>query len=165
MRPDSGHNLKLFKSLLWICLLNVTVQAAASSSLTKIDDFSIVGELSKKDNIPIVVLIEQSGCQYCDIVSEEFLGPLQKSKRFQDKALFRRISLDYGETITSLNNIDITTDAFCESYNAKFTPTVLFLDGNGNTLAQKILGMSSRDYYGYELERSILKAYDSLRMQ
>ena len=148
-----------------VCLLMGVGSASASSALDKIDDFSTVGELSKNNNLPIVLLVEQSGCRYCEIVSEEFLHPLQNSKRFRDKAIFRRISLDSGETITSLDETDITTAAFCDDYGAKFTPTVLFLDGDGKTLTPKILGMSSRDFYGYELERSILKAYDSLRIQ
>lgn len=152
------------RALLAVCLLVVISSTKATSALDKIDDFSTVSELSKSNNIPIVLLVEQSGCHYCEIVSEEFLQPLQQSNRFKDKAIFRRISLDSGETITGLNKTDITTDAFCEEYGAKFTPTVLFLDSDGNTLTQKILGMSSRDFYGYELERSILKAYDSLRM-
>ena len=161
-----SKNLLVFAwPFLAVLLLLVFNNAKATSALAKIDDFSSVSELSLTNNIPIVLLIEQSGCHYCEIVSEEFLHPLQNSNRFKDKAIFRRISLDSGETITSLNNTDITTDAFCEEYGAKFTPTVLFLDGNGNSLTQKILGMSSRDYYGYELEKSILKAYQSLNLQ
>ena len=158
------NQLVFARAFLAVGLLLVIGTAKATSVLDKIDDFSTVSELSKNNNIPIVLLVEQSGCRYCEIVSEEFLHPLKNSIRFKDKAIFRRISLDSGETITGMNKADITTDAFCEAYDAKFTPTVLFLDSNGNTLAQKILGMSSRDYYGYELERSILKAYDSLRM-
>ena len=147
------------------CFLPVAGNANAVSDLIKMNDFSTVGELSKSKNIPIVVLVEQSGCQYCEIVSEEFLYPLQKSRRFKDKAIFRRISLDTGETIIGPDLDEMTTDAFCGAFDATFTPTVLFLDGDGEPLTEKILGMSSRDYYGYDLEQSIMNAYDRLRTQ
>ncbi len=160
-----NYQQPISRSFLFIFFLVVFMSARASSALLKIDDFSTLSELSKSSKLPIVLLVEQTGCHYCDIVSEEFLNPLQNSERFRDKAIFRRISLDFGETITGLNKIDITTDAFCEDYGASFTPTVLFLDGNGNSLTDKILGMSSRDYYGYDLENSIHKAYNTLRTQ
>lgn len=133
----------IVRTFVFVFFLVVFITARATSALLKIDDFSTVGELSKSSKLPIVLLVEQTGCRYCEIVSEEFLYPLQNSERFKDKAIFRRISLDAGETITGLNKSDITTDAFCDEYGASFTPTVLFLDGNGNALTDKILGMSS----------------------
>ena len=162
---NPGKIWVFFRQFLVIGVLCVIGTVQASSTLTKIDDFSALSEYSKNNNLPIVVLVEQTGCRYCEIVSEEFLQPLQNSERYKNKVIFRRISLDSGETITGLNKIDITTDAFCEEYGAKFTPTVLFLDSDGNLLTEKLLGMSSRDYYGYELEKSIHKAYDSLKIQ
>jgi hypothetical protein len=84
--------------------------------------------------------------------------------RFKDKAIFRRISLDSGETIIGPDHNEMTTYAFSDAFDATFTPTVLFLDGNGRPLTENLLGISSRDYYGYDLERSILEAYDIMTM-
>jgi hypothetical protein len=56
----------------------------------------------------------------------------------------------------------ISTEQFGVSYGASFSPTVLFLDGHGKQLADKLIGMNGRDYYGYYLGRSIDQALASI---
>ena len=149
-------------SSVFIFLSFVCIDVNAASVLPKLENFSVDSQLAKEKNLAIVVLVEQTGCQYCEIVSEEFLYPFHKFGLYKDKAIFRRISLDRGETITDLDRIKLSTETFCEKYGANFTPTVLFLDDKGNSLTQKILGMSSQDFYGYKLEKSIEKAYQQM---
>lgn len=155
---------QVVSNCLCIVILSFSLSLQANSSLPKIDDFSVVSELSKLNNTVIVVLVEQTGCRYCEIVSEDFLYPFHKFGQYKDKAIFRRISLDRGEMIKDIDQAKLATDAFCEKYGANFTPTVLFLDSKGNSLTEKILGMSSQDYYGYNLEKAIEKAYNTMRI-
>jgi hypothetical protein len=65
-----------------------------------------------------------------------------------------KISIDEGELIGSADG-NISTRDFLRGYDAGFTPTVLFLDADKNQLIEKMVGLTTPDYYGYYLEKSI----------
>lgn len=126
------------------------------------EDWQTISQHADTTNSPIVVLLERSNCSYCEVVRNEFLNPLSRSKRYKKKIVFARISLDQGQQLVNRSGELTTSEQFAKQYGSNFTPTVLFLDGQGNQLAEKIIGMSGRDYYGYYLEQGIDKALASL---
>jgi len=126
------------------------------------EDWQIISQHADTTNLPIVVLLERSDCSYCEVVRNEFLNPLSRSERYKEKIVFARISLDQGQQLINRSGELTSTEQFAKHYGSNFTPTVLFLDGQGNQLADMLVGMSGRDYYGYYLEQAMDKALASL---
>jgi hypothetical protein len=48
--------------------------------------------------------------------------------------------------------------AFARRYGAEVMPTLLFLDGKGRELADRIVGISNIEYYGFYLDKAIASA-------
>jgi len=149
-----------------LCFFVITVAQANSvkKEVQLVTDWQELSVKALEQNLPIVMLVEISSCRFCKTVRNEFLNPLSNSKRYKDKVIFSRISLDPGQKIISKDGNIIDTHSFCANYEALFTPTLVFMDGHGEQLTKNIVGISSNDYFGYYLEQAIensIKALDT----
>ncbi|MGI9318809.1 MAG: thioredoxin family protein [bacterium] len=131
--------------------------------MEKIQNWKEVSAQLRQENIPVVILIDQEDCPYCRRVEGEFIAGLVASRELEGQAVFGKISIDPGETIVNQDGDTISTRDFLAGLNTSFTPTILFLDGDKNELAEKMIGLSTPDYYGYYLEQSIKSAINILR--
>ena len=141
---------------------NELSQNSVDSKIELIENWQSLSRNALETNLPIVVLLERSNCSYCEVVRKEFLNPLSKSARYKNKIVFARVSLDDGQQLINRLGEMISTEQFANQYGSKFSPTVLFLDGQGKQLADKLIGLSGRDYYGFYLEQGIEKALSSI---
>ena len=158
-----------FRQLVFFLLLYPAWSGLAEAQATKqqvdlIADWQVISSKALGNNLPIVLLVEISDCRFCEIVKKEFINPLAISQRYQDKVIFSRISLDPGQTIIDSDRSRTDTVSFCARYEARFTPTIVFLDGEGNQLIKNLVGMSGRDYYGYYLEQGIEESIKVLQL-
>ena len=127
-----------------------------------ITDWGQVAVISARQHIPIVVMVDQADCPYCDRVESEFFAAIFAGGEFENAAIFGKISLDDGESIATRDRGLISTQEFLEPFLADFTPTILFLDSQANQLVEKMVGLSTPDYYGYYLEQAIRQAHSLL---
>ena len=128
-----------------------------------IDDWQAVAALAQKEGRVVVVMVDQSDCPYCRRVESEFFASLLAGRDYEDTVFFGKISIDYGETIIGLDGKRVDTRDFLRGLSASLTPTVLFLDAERNELSESMVGLSTPDFYGYYLERSINDAVKALK--
>lgn len=117
---------------------------------------------AQRERLPLVLMFSSDYCGYCIRVESDFLGPMQKSGDYRDRAIFRKVKLGSG-TLTDFDGTPVTVDALAERYNIKVTPTVVFLDHHGYPLAESQVGLTTPDYYGGYLDQSITDALERLR--
>ena len=131
--------------------------------MEKIKNWSQISAHLRQQNIPVVVLIDQEDCPYCRRVEGEFIAGIEASGELAGRVIFGKISIDAGETIVDQKGNIVSTRDFLDGLNTSFTPTILFLDGDKNELVEKMIGLSTPDYYGFYLEQSIKKAIKTLQ--
>ena len=122
--------------------------------MDKITDWKLISGQAKSQKIPVVVMVDQENCPYCRRVESEFFAAIFAGGEYESRVIFGKISIDEGETITSGYG-KTSTREFLRGYDAGFTPTILFLDADKNQLVEKMIGLTTPDYYGYYLEKSI----------
>ncbi len=74
-----------------------------------------------------------------------------------------RVDRRSQEKIKISNGEVISTRRFLIDYDATFTPTILFLDGEKHQLVEKIVGLTTADFYGFYLEKAIDEAIVKLK--
>ncbi len=134
-----------------------------STRIEEVKDFSKVGRLLAEKQLPLVLMFSSEYCAYCVRLEREFLIPMQISGDYVQRALIRKMKIDYGNTIRDFDGNRVDADEFAARYNITVTPTVVFLDGQGNQLAAKQVGLTTPDFYGGYLDASIDTALDLLR--
>lgn len=123
-----------------------------------IDNWKAVAESARRGRMPVVILIDQADCPYCRVVEGEFFSAILAGGEFDNKAVFGKISLDPGEYITLSDGDRVPTRDFLQPFTTGLTPTVIFIDADGNELVERMIGLTTPDFYGVYLERSIRKA-------
>lgn len=98
---------------------------------------------------PLVVMVTLKGCAFCDVVRNHYLGPMhRKGEVFavQVNMLDRKTALQdvRGNTTTPYDQV--------RAWNARIAPTLLFLDRQGNEVAERLEGMGLADFYGPYLQ-------------
>lgn len=104
---------------------------------------------------PLVVMVTLKGCAFCDVVRNNYLGPM-----FERGEVYA-VQLNMLDRRTALQAIDgssTTPQAQARAWRARIAPTLLFLDHNGQEIAQRIEGVPLPDFYGAYLEQRIATA-------
>ncbi len=127
------------------------------------EDLARDGELARQRNVPMLVMFSMDNCPYCNIVEDEFLRPMLISGDYEDKVLIRMIKVDSYDTLTDFNGESIEADDIANRYSAFLTPTVVFVDSRGNELAERLVGLTTVDFYGGDLDDRIDLALSHIR--
>lgn len=156
--------LRLF-ALIILWVLSAAALAASEHGVPAVSDLSAVGEEARESGVPILVMFSQRGCPYCRVVEEDFLGPMLSSGRYDDKVVIRRVMTDGFRRLTDFDGEPVEPDAFAGRYGAGLTPTVVFLDSHGRELADRVVGLTTPDFYGGKLDSGIEESLARLRQQ
>ncbi len=131
--------------------------------IAEVHDFNKLARVIGEKRLPLVLMFSSEYCAYCVKVENDFLIPMQISGDYVDRAVIRKMKIDYGSEVVDFDGKRIDADEFAARYNIRVTPTVVFLDSHGRQLAAKQVGLTTPDFYGGYLDQSIATALDMLR--
>jgi len=130
--------------------------------LPQVSDLQALGAEARARGLPLLVMFSTADCPYCAIVREEFLKPMLRSGDYADKVIMAEVETD--ETpITDFDGQTRNALDVAQRYAATLSPTVVFLDADGNELAPRMVGLTTVDFYGAYLDESIEQARTHLR--
>jgi thioredoxin-related protein len=150
----------LKKLIIGLCVF-VTPCVYASSLLEPVDNLSRISEASKASKRMVIVFVTQPECGYCDYVKSVHIEPMLRKGTFENVAVVRELDLA-AISITDFSGKSISPGKFARRYDAEFAPSLLFLSTKGEELHEPIIGVGSRDYYGYYLDKAIEKSVQIL---
>ena len=129
--------------------------AAESDSLPQAVDLERLGQSAEEKGIPILLMVSQYHCGFCELMKREVLQPMLISGDYADRVMIRELLIDPGETVTNFEGRREAGDSFSGRYRVYVTPTLLFLDGKGHEMAERILGINTIDYLLFYIEEAI----------
>lgn len=109
---------------------------------------------------PLVVMVTLKGCAFCDVVRNNYLGPM-----FQRGEVYA-VQVNMLDRRTPLQNLQgaVTTPyAQARDWRIRMAPTLLFLDADGHEIAERMEGMTVADFYGAYLQQRLDAARAKLR--
>ena len=113
------------------------------------------GDLAQQTQKPILILFSMQGCTYCQYVEEEHLKPMLRNATYRSKVIIRRVMTDSYGSIIDFNGNAVSIQDLSTRYGAYLTPTVVFIDHQGNKLVQSIHGVRNTEYYGQDLDEGL----------
>ncbi len=147
---------------LGLALLWFVAAGAYAEPVPAAEDLQQLGARVRAEGLPLVLVVWAHDCPYCRVLDEQILRPLQASDELTGRALLRRLDLD-GGSVRDFQGQRVDTWDFAGRYRALLTPTVLFLDAEGNELAERMVGINNVDFYPAYLEQAIARAGQRLR--
>lgn len=126
------------------------------------DLFSLAKEARDK-KVPMLVMFTQRGCTYCAIVEQDFLIPMLRNREYDEKVVIRKMRVDNFDDVVDFDGKIVAADDLMLKYRAVMTPTVVFLDHNGQELSRRLIGLANEYYYGEWLDNAIDTSLSKLR--
>lgn len=143
-------------------LAAVQVQAL-SPGVSRAENFAALGERARSGHMPILLVVSQADCPYCELLKREILEPMLVSGEYDGRVLIRELFIDSELPVRDFDGQAIAPDALARRYRARLTPTVLFLDDRGRELTEPMVGINTVEFYGYYLDAAIDTARKRLR--
>lgn len=146
--------------------LLLTIPSTSSSETAIIQethDFQTLGQEMRDRKLPLLLAFRADYCGYCRQLETTYLEPMAQDDKYDKRIMIRRFSLGKSETITDFNGNKLDTDAFAQKYEASLTPTLVFLNAEGEKVAEPLLGYNSPDFYGAYLEQAIETAQTAVQ--
>lgn len=139
------------RQLLTAIILGLSIAAPAggdSVRMVPLEDLREATRIARQDNLLLVIEFSSEYCAYCRKLEELFLLPMQRNAEYREKVLVRYVSLDAYETLIDFDGRSKATSEFASRYGVSLTPTLIFIDGDGVELSEKLVGIWSEDFYG-----------------
>jgi thioredoxin-related protein len=152
-----------------LCFLSLCMAARAEEArdakrtIAWAESFVADAGLSREGELPIVIFVTQQGCQFCAALRRQVLYPMIRAGELTDSAIIREVSLDTGFVLQDFSGNEIAGKIFANRYGAIVTPTLLFLDDDGTEVAEKKVGISNIEFYGFYLLKSLESARKQLK--
>jgi len=91
------------------------------------------------------------------------LQPMQLSGDYDDRVLVRKVVIDQGSRIRDFDGTTVMAGKVADRYRVFVTPTLLFVDGQGRELAERMVGINTPELFGGYLDECIDTAYTLMR--
>jgi thioredoxin-related protein len=106
----------------------------------------------------ILILMHLEDCPWCHFVIDEVIAPMTELKEYTDKLIIRQIEINAGLNMSDFNHLQIENNDFADKHDIDFYPTLLLFNAQGSLLG-KIIGVTSRDTYWTDLDKTLQRHY------
>jgi len=137
--------------------LNIPGIFAASDSDDLIYSSDLTQDASLASMGDRILMIEFSAedCGYCRLLEEEFLKPMLRNSGYSKKVVIRSISLSDDYSLVGFDGQSISASKFASRYDVYVTPTLVFLNEQGEEVSEKLVGIWSVDFFGGYIDERI----------
>lgn len=138
--------------------------AANTVAIADAGSFAADAATVREKRIPILVFYTREDCTWCEYARRAHLNAFAAQEAAgTPRVLVREIDVDGDRPLTDFGGRTTTHARFAKTRRVKLTPTLDFLDEQGNRLAEAIVGVRLKDYYGGYIDQAIEEATAKLR--
>lgn len=133
--------------------------AQGSATITQPHSLTDAAMQAATHDAPLIVMVTLRGCPWCDFVRTSHLKPLVRKRGMTV------LEIDMANDVLQVRDFQqsqTTQKALAMQWGVKRAPTLLFLNSAGAEVAQRLVGVSSQDYYGVYLDQRIETARQSI---
>ena len=148
---------RLLAAIAWIVAWGVTATLAGEGVPTA-RDLQQDGAEARARGAAVLVVFVGARCPYCDLALNEVLIPTSRNPEYQRKLVMRRVQTRSSQTLRDFDGKRITQAEFAKRHGVNLVPTVMLFDHQGLSLTRPMVGITTVDHYGYELDLAIEEA-------
>ncbi len=164
----SACKLRYLKALAFAATLGAGAVSAAEIPLhaavvPQVQDLRADARDAAARGLPILLMFASDTCTYCMQLENDYLKPMLASGEYADRLLLRKVLIRDTRTITDFDGATVEAGELARRYRVDFVPTLVFVDAQGRELAERLVGLSSTDFYWGYLLQGIDTAHKQLR--
>lgn len=153
----------VISSLLLLSACSYDALANKLEKLPELQNLQTLGQKAQQNQLPIMFMFSADWCEYCDVLKEHVLNPMIINGMYEGKVVFmRNVGIDLDEPIPDWNGKPLDKGKWAYQIDADLTPTVVFFDGYGNEIAERIVGISEITLFAALVHTRINEAYQNM---
>jgi thioredoxin-related protein len=90
-------------------------------------------------------------------MENEILSPMIKSGEYDKKVIIRKLQIDEARDVVNFAGKTVEPSDISDRYKAFLTPTLVFLDHQGNERIEQMVGINTVEMFGAYLDIEIDK--------
>ena len=154
---------KKLAAIIFLLAASLFARSLFCMTLESVADLQKDALLSEQTRRPIFLYVASIGCTYCKRLEKDIISPMIKSTEYDNKILMRKILWEESMPIIDFEGERMSAENFLLKYNIMATPSILFLDKNGNEIVKRLDGYRSPDLFWHYLDSSVNKAVKVLK--
>ena len=129
-----------------VCVCNPGLAASKTLPMA----VSLPNELAHalERNSPLLVMVSLDACPFCKVARENYLAPM----RDQLGLHVVQVDMNSSRIVEDFRRATVTQDDLIRRWAVKIAPTVLFFGAGGEEIAERLVGITSSDFYGAYLD-------------
>ena len=141
----------------------MTMKSLPFVEILEVQDFEALTAQALREKKVIMLEMSASYCGYCKTLEEEIIKPMLRSGDYEENVLIRRLEIDSYYTLNDIQGKPTTPSELSGKLGVFVTPTLLFLDGRGEEVSKRILGVNSLDFYGAYVDDALAEGQEKIQ--
>ncbi len=118
-----------------------------------------VATVAARQGNPLILLISLSGCPYCELLRRNYL----LSARTNGLPVWQINMHDKQRPLVAFDGSTSHAAEQIARWKVRLAPTVLFLNAQGQEVAERLVGIASVDFYGAYLDERIAMGRQAIK--
>jgi len=152
----------LMSTLIFLLSTGSYASENIESALIEENDFQTLSKTMKGENLGLVLMLHAEHCPYCALMENEILSPMVKSGEYDKKVIIRKLQIDEARNVIDFSGKTVEPSDISDRFKAIVTPTLVFLDHQGNERIEKMVGINTVELFGAYLDIEIDKLANEL---
>lgn len=115
---------------------------------------------------PLLLEFAAISCSYCHLLETEVLNPTLLNHDYGRRVLMRKLTIDSAAPLTDFDGAgQVSAEQLASRYKIHMTPTLVFVDSRGREIAERMVGVTTLEFYGGYLDMALDAAREALRTQ
>jgi thioredoxin-related protein len=137
---------------------------AGAGGIQPAGDLRSDGRAAQRDCKPLLLEFAATYCEYCSLLEREVLNPTLLNRGYDSRVMMRKLLIDRHTPLVDFSGTDnVTAAQLAQRYKVSLTPTLLFVDARGQELTERMVGVTTLDFYGGYLDTALDRARARLR--
>ena len=126
-------------------------------------DLEREGRQAERACIPLLLEFSSLHCEYCTLLEDEVLKPTLLNRDYDRRVLMRKLVIDDASRLHDFDGKTIDASQLASRYKIFVTPTLVFVDRHGKELAERMVGVTTLEFFGGYLDQALDISREKLR--
>jgi thioredoxin-related protein len=149
------HRRKWLAAVLAVILSSGTSIGSARAGVPLATDLQREGRQAEQACMPLLLEFSAKDCGYCTLLEEEILNPTLLNRDYDRRVMMRKLMIDRFNKLRDFDGSPVRAAELADRYRVFVTPTLLFVDSQGKELAERMVGVTTLEFYGGYLDQAL----------
>ena len=134
-----------------------------AAEIPEVINLKTTAQTAVKSHKVQILYFSASYCSYCKQLNEEVIEPIFRNEDYLKTVIITEIMIDGSSSIVDFDGDSTDQETLESRYKIQATPTLVFVDQQGDEISSRLTGYQNKDFYWYYLDKSINKALSILK--